>query len=46
VESMAGLWNPQEEAGVKGVLGLQLLGDAAAIEDQLSQLLETVEQLQ
>ncbi|MGB2248550.1 MAG: LLM class flavin-dependent oxidoreductase [Alcanivorax sediminis] len=43
VESMAGLWNPQEEAGVKGFLGLQLLGDASAIEDQLSQLLETVE---
>ena len=43
VESMQGLWNPQEEAGVKGFLGLQLLGDASAIEDQLSQLLETVE---
>ncbi|WP_407921807.1 LLM class flavin-dependent oxidoreductase [Alcanivorax sediminis] len=43
VESMAGLWNPQEEAGVKGFLGLQLLGDAPAIEGQLSQLLETVE---
>ena len=43
VESMQGLWNPQEEAGVKGFLGLQLLGDAMAIEDQLAQLLDTVE---
>ncbi|KGD65382.1 hypothetical protein Y5S_01275 [Alcanivorax nanhaiticus] len=43
VESMLGLWNPQEEAGVKGFLGLQLLGDAMAIEDQLAQLLDTVE---
>lgn len=43
VNSMAGLWSPQEEAGVKGFLGLQLLGDGAAIEEQLAQLLETVE---
>ena len=43
VPSMAGLWDRQEEAGVKDFLGLQLLGDAPAIEEQLAQLLETVE---
>ena len=43
VASMEGLWHPQEEAGVKGFLGLQLLGDAPAIEEQLARLLATVE---
>ena len=43
VESMAGLWSPAEEAGVKDFLGLQLLGDADSIRQQLQQILETVE---
>ena len=43
VESMQGLWNPQEEDGVRGFLALQLLGTASAIQGQLEQLLDTVE---
>ena len=43
VQSMDGLWNPQEEAGVKDFLGLQLLGTAASMQGQLDQLLDSVE---
>ncbi|MCK7548902.1 LLM class flavin-dependent oxidoreductase [Marinobacter koreensis] len=43
VKSMAGLWNAGEEASVKDFLGLQLLGDSAAIRQQLDQLLSTVD---
>ncbi|MBU2872610.1 LLM class flavin-dependent oxidoreductase [Marinobacter salexigens] len=39
VESMDGLWNAGERAGVKDFLALQLLGDAAAIRSQLDALL-------
>jgi len=42
VESMDGLWNAGEQAGVKDFLALQLLGDAAAIKKQLSERLEDV----
>ncbi|PCM44351.1 LLM class flavin-dependent oxidoreductase [Marinobacter sp. ANT_B65] len=42
VESMDGLWNAGEQAGVKDFLALQLLGDAAAIKKQLSERLEGV----
>ena len=37
------MWNPQEEAGVKDFLGLQLLGTAASMQGQLDQLLDSVE---
>lgn len=42
VESMNGLWNAGEQAGVKDFLGLQLLGDAASIRKQLDGLLASV----
>ncbi|WP_417512629.1 LLM class flavin-dependent oxidoreductase [Marinobacter sp.] len=42
VESMDGLWNAGERAGVKDFLALQLLGDAAAIRNQLDELLASV----
>ncbi|MDN6320375.1 MAG: LLM class flavin-dependent oxidoreductase [Marinobacter sp.] len=43
VESMDGLWSAGEEATVKDFLGLQLLGDAAAIKSQVKQLLASVD---
>lgn len=43
VESMDGLWSAGEEATVRDFLGLQVLGDAAAIKSQLSQILAGVE---
>ena len=43
VESMEGYWNPEEEAGVRGFLALQLLGTANTIQGQLDQLLDSVE---
>jgi luciferase family oxidoreductase group 1 len=43
VQSMVGLWNPQEEAGVKDFLGLQLLGTTESMQGQLDQLLDAVE---
>ncbi len=43
VQSMDGLWNAEEEAGVKGFLGLQLLGTTESIQEQLDQLLDSVE---
>lgn len=43
VDSMAGLWSPAEEAGVKDFLALQLLGDADSIRQRLQQILATVE---
>ena len=42
VESMDGLWNAGEQAGVKDFLGLQLLGDAMDIRKQLDELLASV----
>lgn len=42
VESMEGLWNAGEEAGVRDFLGLQLLGDANNLRQQLDELLATV----
>jgi len=42
VESMDDLWNAGERAGVKDFLALQLLGDAAAIRNQLDELLAAV----
>lgn len=43
VESMEGLWNAGEEAGVRDFLALQVLGDAADIRRQLDAILATVE---
>lgn len=43
VESMDGLWSAGEEATVKDFLGLQVLGDAAAIKSQLNELLASVD---
>ena len=43
VHSMEGLWNAGEQASVKDFLGLQLLGDAASLRQQLEQILSTVE---
>ncbi|MED5387251.1 MAG: LLM class flavin-dependent oxidoreductase [Pseudomonadota bacterium] len=43
VTRMDGLWNAEEEAGVRGFLALQLLGTATTIEAQQSTLLESVE---
>ncbi|MCL7942413.1 LLM class flavin-dependent oxidoreductase [Marinobacter sp. ATCH36] len=43
VESMEGLWNSGERAGVKDFLSLQLLGSEASIRQQLERLLQTVE---
>ena len=43
VESMAGLWSPAEEAGVRDFLALQLLGDADTIHQRLSRILATAE---
>lgn len=43
VESMNGLWSAGEEATVKDFLGLQVLGDAAAIKSQLNELLASVD---
>ncbi len=43
VESMDGYWNPEEEAGVRGFLALQLLGTANTVQGQLDQLLDSVE---
>lgn len=43
VKSMDGLWNPAEQATVKDFLGLQLLGDAAAIRAQINELLASVD---
>lgn len=43
VETMEGLWNAGEEASVRDFLGLQLLGDAATIRQQLDDLLATAE---
>lgn len=43
VESMDGLWTPQEEAGIRDFLALQVLGDEDRIYQQLSKLLATVE---
>lgn len=43
VESMDGLWNREEEAGVMGFLDLQIKGDRAAVKSQLDDLLTTVQ---
>lgn len=43
VESMDGLWNAGEEAGVKDFLALQLLGSTESIRQQLERLLTGVE---
>lgn len=43
VDSMDGLWTAGEQAAVKDFLGLQLLGDAASIKQQIRELLATVE---
>lgn len=43
VESMDGLWNAGEKAGVLDFLGLQVLGNADDIRSQLDELLSTVE---
>lgn len=42
VSSMDGLWNAGERAAVKDFLALQLLGDAAAIKNQLNEVLASV----
>lgn len=42
VETMDGLWNREEEAGVRGFLDLQIKGDRAAVKSQLEDLLTTV----
>ncbi|MEH6562857.1 MAG: LLM class flavin-dependent oxidoreductase, partial [Marinobacter sp.] len=42
VESMDGLWTAGEQATVKDFLGLQLLGDAAALKRQINELLASV----
>ncbi|WP_417543258.1 LLM class flavin-dependent oxidoreductase [Marinobacter sp.] len=42
VESMDGLWNAGERAGVQDFLALQLIGDAKAIRKQLDELLASV----
>lgn len=43
VESMNSLWSAGEKASVKDFLGLQLLGDAEAIKNQINQLLASVD---
>ncbi|QBM18407.1 hypothetical protein MARI_25480 [Marinobacter sp. JH2] len=43
VDSMDGLWNTAEEAGVKDFLGLQVLGNSADITQQLDTLLSDIE---
>lgn len=43
VDSMEGLWNAGEEASVRDFLGLQLLGDANSIGQQIAHLLATVQ---
>jgi luciferase family oxidoreductase group 1 len=43
VESMNGLWNSGEKAGIQDFLSLQLLGSADTIREQLDRLLESVE---
>jgi luciferase family oxidoreductase group 1 len=43
VESMDGLWNSGEKAGIQDFLSLQLLGSADTIREQLDRLLESVE---
>lgn len=43
VDTMAGLWNAGEEAGVRDFLSLQILGGPASAKQQLDRLLSTVE---
>ncbi|MBJ6136129.1 LLM class flavin-dependent oxidoreductase [Marinobacter litoralis] len=43
VDSMDGLWNAAEEAGVKDFLGLQVLGNATDIKLQLDELLSDIQ---
>ncbi|MEQ9394389.1 LLM class flavin-dependent oxidoreductase [Haliea sp.] len=43
VDSMDGLWSPQEEAAVREFLGLQLCGGPATLGRQLQELLATVD---
>ncbi|WP_235937607.1 LLM class flavin-dependent oxidoreductase [Marinobacter caseinilyticus] len=43
VTSMAEHWSPEEEAGVRGFLDLQLIGDQDSIRTQLEHLLARVE---
>jgi luciferase family oxidoreductase group 1 len=43
VESMNGLWNAGEKAGVQDFLSLQLLGSADTVRQQLDRLLDSVE---
>lgn len=43
VESMAGRWNPEEEAAVRSFLGLQLTGTADTIQEQLDRLLASAD---
>lgn len=43
VESMNGLWNAAEEAGVKDFLGLQVIGNADDLKQQLEELLSDIQ---
>ncbi|MFV8572049.1 LLM class flavin-dependent oxidoreductase [Marinobacter sp. SBS5] len=43
VDSMEGLWNAAEEAGVKDFLGLQVLGNSTDIKQQLDELLSDIQ---
>lgn len=43
VTSMDGLWSPEEEAGVRGFLDLQIVGNRDSIKTQLQALLATVD---
>ncbi|GGC68993.1 hypothetical protein GCM10011362_16920 [Marinobacter halophilus] len=42
IESMAGLWNAGEKASVQDFLGLQIMGDANALREQLDNLLSDI----
>ncbi|WP_323750191.1 LLM class flavin-dependent oxidoreductase [Marinobacter sp.] len=43
VDSMEGLWNAAEEAGVRDFLGLQVLGNSSDIKQQLDELLSDIQ---
>ena len=43
VESMDGLWNAAEEAGVKDFLGLQVIGNSDDLKQQLEELLSDIQ---
>lgn len=43
VDTMAGLWNAAEEAGVRDFLALQVLGGPVSVKQQLDRLLGSVE---